>query len=112
MLWQHFKRKNTCTEALQECRDITSTSLTFEATGAKHLAQSQTDKTGDVMAVLIIISIGLDVNSCSGVVSHSVAHAFSDIGNDGLIRRLELQESFNNGIELNQQLAVFFVRAV
>ena len=64
------------------------------------------------MAILVIISVGLDVNSCGSVVSHSIAHAFGDIGNDSLIRRLKLKESFNDDVELNQQLAVFFVRAI
>lgn len=95
-----------------QCNKVALSVHTFETAGTEHLAQAETNQSSNIMTVFVVVSSGVDVNSCSSIVSHAVAHTLGNVGNDSLVGRLQLQETLNDNIKLDQQLAILLVGAV
>ena len=79
-------------------------------------SQSFSDKTSDVIAVLIKVLYRVHtiqiMSSICGIISHSIAHTLSDIFDDDPIILRDLTELFNDDVKLHEKLSVRLIRAI
>src|SRR5687768_882651 len=72
--WINSMNKAGSWRLYNQSNKIVLSVLTFETAGAEHLAQDETNQPSNIVAVFVVVSSGVDMNSCSSIVSHAVAH--------------------------------------
>ena len=75
-----------------------------------------TNKTGDVVAVQLVVfdrvHTLLEVLSVVGVISHAVAHPLGDVPDDDLLSLLDLAEFPADNVKLDQKLAILLIGTI
>ena len=75
-----------------------------------------TNKTGDVVAVQLVVfdrvHTLLEVLSVIGVISHAVAHPLGDVPDDDLVSLFDLAELPADNVKLDQKLAILLIGTI